>query len=138
MQQRYGYPDTLRSTDNEIWGKLRTRFIRRIKHLQKHEKTLCNPYRGKSVCPDCEKEWPAENQFTHGRFCWTTVFRHRVRKHNEYVSPLFWLYVMLATSDLPCGKYERKVLRAYKGSEVERIATDHFNFFLGAAKQRKR
>lgn len=129
-QQRYGYPDSLRSTDNEIWGRLRKRFLRRVRKLQKHELTIRSPYRSNPVCPDCGKSWSEESQYTHGRFCWTTTFRHRVRLHDEYVSPIFWLYVVQTTRDsIELGKYEKKVLKAYRGTETEQKVKELIAFY---------
>ena len=130
LQQRYGYPDSLRSTDNEVWGRLRKRFLRRMRILQKHALTFRSPYRSNSVCTDCGKIWSVEHQYVHGRFCWTSTFRHRVRMHDEYVSPVFWFYVALTTQEtLAIGKYERKVLRAYAGSETEIKAKELIEFY---------
>lgn len=118
--QRFGYPDCLRSTENEIWQRLRKRFLRRLRALQKHESTFRTPYRSNPACEECGKTWKEEQQYVNGTFVWTTTFRHRVRLHDEYVSPAFWLYVLKTTLDvIELSKYERKVLKAYAALEID-------------------
>lgn len=136
--QRYGYPDSLRSTDNEIWGRLRRRFLKRVKLLQKHKHTIKSPYRNKACCPACDKVWEVEYQYVNGTFCWTTTFRHSVRVHPDvYVSPLFWMYTLILTKGgLPIGKFERKVLNAYKGSDLEKQANKLVAYYTGDSNQR--